>query len=154
MGLLNTNDDFKIRISSLKEMGFKMNYWGSPDWYSNYKDNSINAQINRRYRTSKPHWKPSKKFYEYYDEDWEITYYYFPKKFDGYVNWDAIGFPINWNPDLSKHSIIIAYDESAEFGDSWRPVQITVKNMIDIEHAILEAQKRSREYYENYDRIL
>lgn len=78
MGLFTQEN--KITPTFLKSKGFTMGYWGTPDSYTTYKTISYTRKNNR-----KPHWKPCRKFYEYYDEDHEITYFYFPKTFEGYV---------------------------------------------------------------------
>ena len=97
MSLLDVHDDFKIRIKTLNNMGFTLHHWGSPDWFGVYKSNSIYYTKGTR----KCHWKPCKKFYEYYDEDNQVVIMYFPKGFDAYIHWDALGLS-GKNIDFSK----------------------------------------------------
>ena len=100
MGIFDTDKDFKIKIGVLKDMGFQLSHWGSPDWYKTYKTKDILT------RSVKSFWKPSKKFYEMFDEDLRLVVMYFPKGFDGYVNWSAMGFPYGWSPKDS--GIVVA----------------------------------------------
>lgn len=146
MGLLDINN-FKIRIKPLNEMGFSMSYWGSPDWWTEYKNNSLYVRA-RRIHTGfqKPHWYPSKKFYEKYDEDNEIVYYYFPKGFEGYVNWSALDLK-NITHDFTKNPLIVAYSDE----DRWDAIVRVPKSMIDFETIVMEAEKMEEEYWKEYN---
>ena len=141
MSLFDTDKDFKIKIGVLKDMGFQLSHWGTPDWYKTYKTKNILTRNSR-----KSFWKPSKKFYEMYDEDLKLVVIYFPKGFDGYVNWYAMGFPYGWNPKDS--GIVVAYHD-CDYGDStWDPVYMKARTIIDIECAIMEGKKRHNKYYD------
>ena len=79
MSILDIHDDFGIRIKTLNNMGFTLQHWGSPDWYT--ETYNIFKKDTRRC-----HWKPCRKFYEYFDEDNQAVVMYFPKGFDAYIN--------------------------------------------------------------------
>lgn len=147
MGLLDINDDFKIRIKSLNDIGFEMSYWGSPDWYTQYKDNSFYSISRREVRShQKPHWYPTKKFYEKYDEDNNIVYYYFPKGFNGDIHWGGLDLK-NFTHDFTKNALIISYSDM----DRWDTIVRVPKSMIDIETIIMEAEQKEKEYWEEYN---
>ena len=56
---------------------------------------------------------------------------YFPKGFEGYVNWNARGFPYGWSPKDS--GVVVAYHD-CDYGDStWEPVYMKARTIIDIE---------------------
>lgn len=141
MGVFDTDKDFRIRIGVLKDMGFQLSHWGTPDWYKAYKTKNIYTRV-----CQKACWYPSKKFYEMYDEDLKLVVMYFPKGFEGYVNWNAMGFPYGWSPKDS--GIVVAYHD-CNYGDStWEPVYMKARTIIDIECAIMEGKKRHNEYYD------
>lgn len=139
MSLLDVHDDFKIRIKTLNNIGFVLGHWGSPDWYT--ETYNIFKKDTRRC-----HWKPCKKFYEYYDEDNQVVIMYFPKGFDAYIHWDALGLS-GKNIDFSKSSYVVAYDDMsyARFDAIVTPV----KTIIDIECIIMQVNKLIASYQEN-----
>ena len=145
MSLLDIHDDFNIRIKTLNNMGFTLQYWGRPDWFGVYKSNSIYYTKGTR----KCHWKPCKKFYEYYDEDNRVVIMYFPKGFDAHIHWDALGLS-GKNIDFSKSSYVVAYDDSDDprYG-RFRAIATPVKTVIDIECVIMQVNKLIASYQEN-----
>lgn len=143
MSLLDVHDNFKIRIKTLNNMGFVLGHWGSPDWFGVYKSNSIYYKKGTR----KCHWKPCRKFYEYYDEDNQVVIMYFPKGFDAYINWSAMGLSKK-NIDFSKSGYVVAYDDSDDINYGRFKVIITpVKTIIDIECVIMQVNKLLDLYY-------
>ena len=142
MSLLDIHDDFKIRIKTRNNMGFTLQHWGSPDWYT--ETYNIFKKDTRRC-----HWKPCRKFYEYYDEDNQAVVMYFPKGFDAYINWDAFGLS-GKNIDFSKSAYVVAYDDSADtiYGH-FDAIATPVKTIIDIECAIMQVNKLIDSYQEN-----
>lgn len=142
MSLFDTYDDFKIRIKTLNNMGFMLGHWGSPDWYTEYKT----EDIFKRY-TRKCHWKPCRKFYEYFDEDNQIVVLYFPKGFDAYINWSAMGLS-GKNVDFSKSAYVVAYDDSDDTScGRFDAIATPVKTIIDIECVIMQTNKLLDLYY-------
>ena len=141
MGIFDLQDLNKIRIKDINNLGFTRSYWGSPDWYTPYK----RGRNLTRKTNAKPHWNPDKKFYEAYDEERKIVYYYFPKGFSGYVFWGAMGFDTFWKPDLSKTGLIVAYDDiDGDF--RWKTIMKEAKSITDFEYIIMESVKRYKAY--------
>lgn len=140
MSLFDTHDDFKIRIKTLNNMGFTLGHWGSPDWFTEYKTNDI---IKRHLK--KCHWKPCRKFYEYVDEDNQVVVLYFPKGFEGYIHWRAIGLS-GKNIDFSKSAYVVAYDDTS--CDRFDAIATPVKTIIDIECTIMQINKSLDLYHE------
>lgn len=141
MSLLDVHDDFKIRIKTLNDMGFVLGHWGSPDWFGVYKSNSIYYTKGTR----KCHWKPCRKFYEYYNEDNQVVIMYFPKGFDAYIHWDTLGLS-GKNIDFSKSAYVIAYDDMS-YG-RFDAIATPVKTIIDIECVIMQVNKLLDSYNE------
>jgi hypothetical protein len=136
MGVFDIPDLNKIKIGDLKNMGFVMGYWGSPDWYTDYKTRDLRRRSNRRC-----HWRPTKKFYEWFDPDTKIVCYYFPKGFDGFVNWGAMGLDIWKKYNTEKRGLIVCYDDW-DWGFRWDTICVEAKSITDFECTIMEAKKR------------
>lgn len=135
MGIFNINN--KITISELKQLGFRLGYWGSPDYYTERKLTSIHS---RNHTT--PHWNPCRKFYEYYNDDIKALIYYFPKKFDAYVNWKYIGV---LKPDLLRNGVIVIQSDTGAFDSEI----YQVSDMSIFEYAIGRAQQLYDTWYNN-----
>ena len=145
MSILDIHDDFNIRIKTLNNMGFTLQHWGSPDWFGVYKSNSDYYTKGTR----RCHWKPCRKFYEYYDEENQVVIMYFPKGFDAYIHWDALGLS-GKNIDFSKSAYVVAYDDSVDTSyGRLRAIATPVKTVIDIECVIMQVNKLIASYQEN-----
>ena len=142
MSIFDIHDDFKIRIKILNNMGFTLQHWGSPDWYTEYKTNNRFKKPTRNL-----HWKPCRKFYEYYDEENQVVVLYFPKGFDAYINWDTFGLS-GKNIDFSKSAYVVAYDDSDDTSyGRFDAIATPVKTVIDIECVIMQMNKLLNLYY-------
>ena len=142
MSILDIHDDFRIRIKTLNNMGFTLQHWGRPDWFGVYKSNSDYYTKGTR----KCHWKPCRKLYEYYDEENQVVIMYFPKGFDAYIHWDALGLS-GKNIDFSKSAYVVAYDDMCH--NRFDAIVTPVKTIIDIECIIMQVNKLLDSYNED-----
>ena len=123
-------------------MGFTLQHWGRPDWFGVYKSSSDYYTKGTR----KCHWKPCRKFYEYFDEENQVVIMYFPKGFDAYIHWDALGLS-GKNIDFSKSAYVVAYDDMCY--NRFDTIVTPVKTIIEIECIIMQVNKLITSYQEN-----
>jgi hypothetical protein len=110
-----------ITEEALKKLGFEKQPWGSPDYYSTgYSDIRKRRYVKGERRVG---WRPSK--YMWVIETPAMTAYYFPEKFEGYVNIHGLShFPKN------------ALVAGSNWNNKNQTVLTDVQDMMDIESVL------------------
>jgi hypothetical protein len=108
-----------ITEEALKKLGFEKQPWGSPDYYSTESSDISKRRIYLR-DERRVGWRPTK--YMWVIDTPAMTAYYFPEKFEGYVNIQGL-------PCTPKNSLAV--------GHTWGSEKMTtltdVQDMMDIE---------------------
>jgi hypothetical protein len=111
-----------ITEEALKKLGFEKQPWGSPDYYS-AESSDIRRKRSYSRDVRRVGWRPSK--YMWVIDTPAMTAYYFPEKFEGYVNIHGLShFP--------KNALVARSDWS----NKKQTVLTDVQDMMDIESVL------------------